>query len=309
VIAAAIFLVLGLALLMYAGDHFVTGASRMAAALQISPVIVGALVLGFGTSAPEMVVSGLAAWRGNLDLGLGNIVGSNVANLSLGLGVAGLISSVAISKSAIRREGPISLGAALLFSLVVVDGTLSRIDGIILLVTLFAVILYLIKSPSTAAEVFAKDSTNMFTPNLVLALVGLTGVLIGAQLAVTGATRLATGWGLSGGFIGFSIVALGTSLPELVTTIAAARQKETGLIIGNLFGSNLFNSLAVGGSMGLVGGGVLEDATMRGRGIYLMLAVIFFAYLLCVWGRKISRSKGALLLALYAGTMLLVGLA
>ena len=289
---------------MYAGDHFVTGASRMAAALQISPVIVGALVLGFGTSAPEMVVSGLAAWRGNLDLGLGNIVGSNVANLSLGLGVAGLISSVAISKSAIRREGPISLGAALLFSLVVIDGTLSRIDGIILLVTLLAVILYLIKSPSTTTEVFSKNSTHMVTPNLVLALVGLTGVLIGAQLAVTGATRLATGWGLSGGFIGFSIVALGTSLPELVTTIAAARQKETGLIIGNLF-----NSLAVGGSMGLVGGGVLEDATMRGRGIYLMLAVIFFAYLLCVWGRKISRSKGALLLALYGGTMLLVGLA
>lgn len=294
---------------MYAGDHFVTGASRMAAALQISPVIVGALVLGFGTSAPEMVVSGLAAWRGNLDLGLGNIVGSNVANLSLGLGVAGLISSVEISKSAIRREGPISLGAALLFSLVVIDGTLSRIDGIILLVTLFAVIIYLIKSPSTAAEISAKDSTHMFTPNLVLALVGLTGVLIGAQLAVTGATRLATGWGLSGGFIGFSIVALGTSLPELVTTIVAARQKETGLIIGNLFGSNLFNSLAVGGSMGLVGGGVLEDATMRGRGIYLMLAVIFFAYLLCVWGRKISRSKGALLLALYSATLLLVGLA
>ena len=294
---------------MYAGDHFVTGASRMAAALQISPVIVGALVLGFGTSAPEMVVSGLAAWRGNLDLGLGNIVGSNVANLSLGLGVAGLISSVAISKSAIRREGPISLGAALLFSLVVIDGTLSRIDGIILLVTLFAVILYLIKSPSASTEVFTSNSAHMVTPNLALALVGLTGVLIGAQLAVTGATRLATGWGLSGGFIGFSIVALGTSLPELVTTIAAARQKETGLIIGNLFGSNLFNSLAVGGSMGLVGGGVLEDATMRGRGIYLMLAVIFFAYLLCVCGRKISRSKGALLLALYAGTMLLVGLA
>ena len=308
-IAAAIFLVLGLALLMYAGDHFVTGASRMAAALQISPVIVGALVLGFGTSAPEMVVSGLAAWRGNLDLGLGNIVGSNVANLSLGLGVAGLISSVAISKSAIRREGPISLGAALLFSLVVIDGTLSRIDGIILLVTLFAVILYLIKSPSASTEVFTSNSAHMFTPNLALALVGLTGVLIGAQLAVTGATRLATGWGLSGGFIGFSIVALGTSLPELVTTIAAARQKETGLIIGNLFGSNLFNSLAVGGSMGLVGGGVLEDATMRGRGIYLMLAVIFFAYLLCVCGRKISRSKGALLLALYSGTMLLVGMA
>ncbi|HJM22784.1 MAG TPA: sodium:calcium antiporter, partial [Acidimicrobiales bacterium] len=284
---AALLLIIGLALLFMSGNWLVDGAVSLARALNLSSVVIGAVVLGFGTSAPELVVSTIAAWRGNPALGVGNIVGSNVANLTLVLGSAGLITAVNLTPSVIRREAPLSTISVALFALFVIDGRLSRTDGVFLSALLIATIIYLVRAPS---ENLASSSDNeVSTPRSSMkAISGLVGVLAGAQLAVTGATTLAEGWGVSGGFVGFSLVAVGTSLPELVTAIVAARRGETGLMIGNLFGSNIFNSLAVGGAMGLVGAGRINDPSLTRFGIGAMLVVVVLAYCLGVRKSRIT---------------------
>ena len=298
---AALLLIIGLALLFMSGNWLVDGAVSLARALNLSSVVIGAVVLGFGTSAPELVVSTIAAWRGNPALGVGNIVGSNVANLTLVLGSAGLITAVNLTPSVIRREAPLSTISVALFALFVIDGRLSRTDGVFLSALLIATIIYLVRAPS---ENLASSSDNeVSTPRSSMkAISGLVGVLAGAQLAVTGATTLAEGWGVSGGFVGFSLVAVGTSLPELVTAIVAARRGETGLMIGNLFGSNIFNSLAVGGAMGLMGAGRINDPSLTRFGIGAMLVVVVLAYCLGVRKSRISRADALLLLGVYGLT-------
>ena len=274
---AAISLLIGLFVLVRAGDVFVEGAAQLARSLKMSSVVIGAIVLGFGTSAPELVVSTIAALRGNAALGVGNIVGSNVANLSLVLGVAALVTPIALSSSVIRRQAPLSIAAVIAFAAAVSDGRLSRSDGTILLVLLVAAMIILVKTPEEGSPTDVGVQKPV-SRSLLWSLLGLGGVLVGAQLAVSGATKLAESWGLSGGFIGFSLVALGTSLPELVTAVAAARKKEAGLIVGNLFGSNLFNGLAGGAAMGLAGAGQIGDAKLTSGALIAMLGAVIWAY-------------------------------
>lgn len=312
---ALLALLAGLVLLVVAGDHFVAGASRLATALRMRPAVIGAVVLGFGTSAPEMVVSALAAIRGDPDIGVGNIVGSNVANLSLGLGVAALLMPIPFSRTALRRDVPWSMATAGTFAVLVMDDYLSRIEGGLLAVLMAITLVWLIRTSRDderlpdaggAPGTTARDVGAAWR-NLVQAVLGLCGVVVGAQLAVEGAVYLADHWKLSGGFIGFSIVALGTSLPELATVVAAARKGQTELIVGNLFGSNVFNSLAVGGAMGLVGAGAIDDPSLTGLGIGAMMAVVVLAYLGALVGKRAGRIDGVALLAVYASTMVLLG--
>ena len=309
---ALLALLAGLVLLVAAGDHFVTGASRLATALRIRPAVIGAVILGFGTSAPEMVVSSLAAINGEPDIGVGNIVGSNVANVSLGLGVAALLMPIPFSRTALRRDVPWSVATAAIFALLVVDGVLSRLEGGLLALLMCLTLIWLVRTshddPATGGDSahLAQDAGRPLG-SLVRALLGLFGVLVGAQLAVEGATSLADRWGLSGGFIGFSVVALGTSLPELATVVAAARKGHAELIVGNLFGSNVFNSLAVGGAMGLVGAGAIDSPALTGLGIGAMMAVVVLAYLGALVGKRAGRIDGTALLAVYIATMVLLG--
>jgi cation:H+ antiporter len=268
----------------------------------MSSVVIGAIVLGFGTSAPELVVSTIAALRGNAALGVGNIVGSNVANLSLVLGVAALVTPIALSSSVIRRQAPLSIAAVIAFAAAVSDGRLSRSDGTILLVLLVAAMIILVKTPEEGSPTDVGVQKPV-SRSLLWSLLGLGGVLVGAQLAVSGATKLAESWGLSGGFIGFSLVALGTSLPELVTAVAAARKKEAGLIVGNLFGSNLFNGLAGGAAMGLAGAGQIGDAKLTSGALIAMLGAVIWAYARGALKRRIGKSDAIMLLAIYAGAM------
>ncbi|WP_419841400.1 calcium/sodium antiporter [Candidatus Poriferisodalis sp.] len=302
----------GLVLLVAAGDHFVAGASRLATALRIRPAVIGAVVLGFGTSAPEMVVSSLAALNGEPDIGVGNIVGSNVANLSLGLGVAALLMPIPFARTALWRDVPWSVASTAVFALLVVDGDLTRFEGGALAVLMGFTLVWLIGSsrdapaPGVDPPADASDAEQPLR-SLMRAAAGLAGVLVGAQLAVQGATDLADRWGLSGGFIGFSVVALGTSLPELATVVAAARKGHAELIVGNLFGSNVFNSFAVGGAMGLVGAGAIGSPSLTGLGIAAMTVVAVLAYLGVLKGRRAGRVQGALLLAVYIVAMALLG--
>ena len=299
---AAISLLVGLCILVKAGDIFVEGAAQLARSLKVSSVVIGAIVLGFGTSAPELVVSTIAAARGNAALGVGNIVGSNVANLSLVLGVAALITPIALSTSVIRRQAPLSIAAVAAFAIAVWDGELNRSDGTILLVLLAGAMVILIRTPDEAA-LTETNSDKSIARSLMMSLLGLGGVLVGAQLAVSGATTLAESWGLSGGFIGFSLVALGTSLPELVTAVAAARKNEAGLIVGNLFGSNLFNGLAGGAAMGLANAGRIGDTKLTTGALLAMLGAVIWAYARGALKRRIGKADAFMLLGIYVAAM------
>ena len=303
-VLALILLVVGIVILTFAADHFVEGAVSVADVFNISPVVVGALVIGFGTSLPEMLVSGVAAVQGDADLGVGNVLGSNVANMTLVLGIAALIAVISIDTLTSRRELPLCVGSVLLFAVLVQDG-FRRWEGVVLLVALVATLLWLLRnahdhdleSPAQEHEPKGAMASGVRT------VVGLTGTVGGAWLLVEGATSLADEVGLTGGFVGLTLVAIGTSLPEMVTAVVAARRGETDLIIGNLLGSNIFNSLAVGAVLSLLGPGPLEDNNLAGLATIIMISVVLIAAVFLYTGGRVVRWQAAALLLIYLGTM------
>ncbi len=296
-------LVVGIVILTFSADHFVEGAASLARSMEISPVIVGALVIGFGTSLPEMLVSGVAAAQGDADLGVGNVVGSNVANLTLVLGLAALITSLTVARSTLRTELPLCVGSVVLFALLVQNG-FTRIEGVILLVVLVAVLATLLRSGHDDKTLYEHDEDEAsISTSAVRTVAGLVGTVAGAWLLVEGALTVADELGLTGGFVGLTMVAIGTSLPEMVTAVVAARKGETDLIIGNLLGSNIFNSLAVGAVLGLVGPGPLDDANLAGFATIIMLGVVVLAAAFMLTGGRIVRWQAGLLLVVYFATM------
>ncbi|MCY4271978.1 MAG: calcium/sodium antiporter [bacterium] len=330
---AAVLLAGGLLVLAVGADQLVIGASRLAFARGISPVVIGALVIGFGTSAPEMLVSGLAAADGNVDLGVGNIVGSNVANLSLALGVSALVGAVAVSgryirvaRSTLLREGVISVAAALLFW-VLVQGGLERWEGIVLLVAFAMAMAVILIRPAHDGEAARGGHVEKRTGQLAAqsprrgegtadaapsrkptsqrlelgrTVLGLAATVLGAQLAVTGAVDIAEEVGLGSGFVGLSLVAFGTSLPELITGVQAARRGEADLLVGNILGSNTFNSLLGGAVVALVGPGPLVDGNLSGLAVWIMVGISVIAWVLMFEGDGLERWwEGALLVAVY----------
>lgn len=307
---ALLAVVVGLALLTKAADEFVAGAARLSAALNVPPVIIGAVVIGFGTSAPEMVVSGIASTQGKLDIAAGNIIGSNVANLTLVLGISALLCTMAISSSVLKKEAPLSVGSVVLFAIFIQDG-LERWEGFVLLLALLAALAFLFLgsrdgSDELISEVdeFLEDDDELSTARESLrTLLGLIGVVAGAQLAVWGASDIAARLDLAEGFVGLTLIALGTSLPELMTAIAAARKNEDELIVGNLLGSNMFNSLAVGATAGLLGPGPLDSDVLAGSATVIMLVVAVGAWLFMFTGRRINRNEAIILLVAYVVTV------
>ena len=303
-VQALVFLVIGIVLLTIAADQFVDGAVALASNLDISPVVVGALVIGFGTSLPEMLVSGVAALQGDADLGVGNVVGSNVANLTLVLGLAALISVIAMDKLTGRRELPLCVGSVVLFA-ILVQGGFKFYEGIILFVALIATIGWLIRHASDGEDTHDDDEEDdgSVGKNAVITILGLVGTVGGAWLLVRGGLTLADELGFTGGFVGLTLVAIGTSLPEMVTAVVAARKGETDLIIGNLLGSNIFNSLAVGAVLGLLGPGPLEDQKLAGIATIIMVGVVFIAAAFLLSGGKVVRWQAVVLLGIYLAAM------
>jgi len=303
VLLAIVVLAGGLALLMVAADRFVAGASSLAVRLEVSPLVIGAVVLGFGTSAPELIVSTVAAGQGQMDLGLGNIVGSNIANLTLVLGIGALIRPIDIPEGTKRRAG-VCVAAMLGFALLV-QVQASWWHGVVLVVgVLVAVYLMFVIDTDDLAPPAASPVGSMAT-DWGWTVGSLLVTLVTAQAVVWSATELADQLGLQGGFVGLSIVAFGTSLPELVTVVAAARRNEAGLILGSLLGSNVFNSLAVGAGLFLAGDGVLGDPWLRRWGPVTMVGVVMvtMVFLLPIRSRRIERAEGVALLAGYLGLM------
>jgi cation:H+ antiporter len=301
-------IVVGLVVLTYASDQFVVGAARVARTLRLSPILIGAVVIGFGTSAPEMLVSGLAGAQGSLDIGVGNIIGSNVANLSLVLGIAALVTPIVVSSPVLKREAPISLAATLVFA-VVVQGGLAGGEAAILSVVLIVGLALIILGARQGDDIMTAEvdefltSETTTTREVIRTLLGLGFTLGSAQVLVVSAVAIADQLGLEEGFVGLTIVAIGTSLPELATAIQAARKGETELIIGNLLGSNLFNAGAVGAVAGFLGPGQLNDPSLTGTAVYLMVGISVLATIFMITGRRVGRREGAVLLLIYVAAV------
>jgi cation:H+ antiporter len=297
----------GLLLLTVAADRFVLGAARLATALRISAVLVGAVIIGFGTSAPEFVVTILATLEGSQDLAFGNLVGSNTANVLLVLGAAGLVHPLAVRYLTLRRELPLMLVAVGLLGAVSFDARVTTVDALLLLAAAAGAIVFLIvvaRRDREAAAVLEAEVAEYSAgrgPHLgravLLAVGGLAGTLAGAYLVVDGATGLARTAGVSEAVIGLTVVAVGTSLPELVTAVAAARRSETELVVGNILGSNIFNALPVAGVAGLLDT-VTLDAAFRPSLAFMMGSCLLAAVFLRT-GSRVARTEGAVLLGLF----------
>ncbi len=307
-----VLLVVGLVVIGLAADQAVVGSARLAERFHLPRVVLGALLIGVGTSLPEAVVSVLAAVNGAGALAFGNLLGSNAANIGLVLGIAALAAAapLVVDSGILTREVPLALGASLLFAVFVLAGMPWPL-GVLLLVAaaLVARILLahdrLVPAPpgdvELAGEVAQFAGEHNASREALRAVIGLVLTLAAAQAVLEGATGVAERFGLDEGFVGLAIVAVGTSLPELVTAITAVRRGEDELVLGNVLGSNLANSLLVGGVATLAGAaGTVVTPALREGAIVMAVLVVLAAGTL---GRHlaVSRTEGALLLAAYAG--------
>ena len=299
----------GLAILLLGSEALVAGAARLAARRGLSPIVVGALILGFGTSLPELVVSVTAAARGNTALGIGNIVGSNMANLGLVLGVTALITPVVVDPATWRRVPTASLAVALFAIFMKTGGRLERWEGAVLLGGFVLATWHFLRISGTEADSDAESAEEIPARKiweLGMILLGLAATLGGAQLSVEGFTDITEKLGWDSGFVGVSLLAFGTSLPELFIAIAGLRQGQSLLSLGNILGSNVFNSLAVIGLVALVRpGGYLSEGVPWVAG-FSMLGVVAISVLALTRKRRVNRWEGALLLASYVTALPLV---
>jgi len=301
----------GLIGLVFFADQFVKGASTVAKIYRVSPLIVGVVVLGFGTSLPESLVSITAAYGGDLQIGTGNIIGSNVANLTLVMGAAAFLKEITLPNfnDVLHKEGILTFAATAALAYVFwTDASINRHEGIILLGVGILTMFFILKNISTPDLINFEEVENKSSREVARIIFGLSGTVAGAYFTVKGAAGLATSWGISGGFVGYLLIAIGTSLPELVTTAACAKRGETEMIIGNLFGSNIFNCLLVGGLMGVVGPGPINEANLTGRALVLMLGVTAVMLILAALGKSLNKRDGLLLLCAYVATAIFIGI-
>lgn len=296
----------GLALLVWSADKFVDGAAATARYAGMPPLLIGMVIIGFGTSAPEMVVSALAASQGNPGLALGNAYGSNITNIALILGLTALLSPIAVASQVVRKEIPVLLGITLLSGALLIDGNLGREDALILLVVFFILMGWSIwqgmRGRGDALDTEMQDDLDAEGMSLKSALIWLVlglVLLVGAsRLLVWGAVEAAHGLGISDLVIGLTIVAIGTSLPELASSLMAIRKKEHDLALGNVLGSNVFNTLAVVGIAAGIHPLDVEPLVLS-RDWSVMMALTLVLLIMCVARKgqgRINRLEGGLLL-------------
>jgi len=300
-----IFLVLGLVALFIGAEGLIRGSSALALKIGITPLVVGLTVVAFGTSTPELVVSLKAALIGNSSISLGNVVGSNIANIALILGISAMIRPLDVHANIIRREIPIMIGISILLVLLLIDGELGLVDGIIFVL---GIVIYTIvnitmarKEKNAEVEKEFKEGlkTGLGVPISIVMIVGGLGLMIlGANLFVTSSISIAKVIGVSDAIIGLTIVAVGTSLPELITSVVAAYKNESDIAIGNIVGSNIFNILGILGITALI-------ISVSSSGInYIDFGAMLFAALILLplskTGFRITRLEGLFLVLGYA---------
>jgi len=310
--ALAILAVLfGLGVLVWSADRFVEGAASTATHFRMPPLLIGMLVIGFGTSAPEMAVSVLAASQGNPGLALGNAYGSNITNIGLILGLTALLSPIAVHSRVLRRELPVLLAVTLLAAWQLLDGALTRHDAFVLLAVFLGLALWSIREGrrdggdalSGEMEQELQHRTMPFGRALFWLGAGLVALVASSRLLVWGAVQIAGSLGVSDLVIGLTVVAVGTSLPELAASLVAIRRGEHDLALGNVLGSNLFNTLAVAGLAAAIQPTVVPPELLA-RDLVVMGALTGVLFVLCYGFRgpgRLNRVEGAALLAAYGG--------
>lgn len=299
IILQLLLLVLGFVMLVKGADWFVDGASGIAAKFRIPQIIIGLTIVAMGTSAPEAAVSITAALGGSADITVGNIVGSNILNVLVILGLASVIVPIAVGKSTIKVDAPFMIAISAIFLLLGWDGSITRIDGLILCALFAAYIGYMIYEALHSNEE-GEEIKDMKGWQLLLYTVGgLALVVLGADVAVDAATELALIFGMSERFIGLTIVALGTSLPELCTSVVAARKGNADIAIGNIVGSNIFNILFVVGLSSMIVD-VPFAANFR-IDMLVAIAAALFLWVAPMGSKKLVRWHGAVMLLGYAG--------
>ena len=301
VILSIIMLLAGFYMLISGADYFVEGSCSLARKLKIPSLIVGLTIVAMGTSAPELAVSISAAVSGSNSLAISNVIGSNLFNLLMVLGVCSAIKPIDTNSSVAKRDYPISIGAMLLFVIFILDGTMSRIEAAVLIIALIA---YIIVSIRLAGKDSDEEETKTDFSPLKCALGiagGVLGIVLGGNLVVDNAKSIALAAGMSETLAGLTICAMGTSLPELVTSITAAKKGENDMAVGNVVGSNIFNVLGILGVSGVITP-IAAEGTAIIDGI-ILIAVSLIAYIWYLTGKKMSRTEGAVLVTLYGAYM------
>mgnify|MGYP003591010087 FL=1 len=302
--------VLGLVVLVVGADVMVRGASRLAVSFGVSPLVVGLTVVAFGTSAPEMAVSVGSALAGTPDLAIGNVVGSNIANVLLILGISALITPLLVDEQIIRQEIPIMIGASALLVVMALDGNIGLLESIVLFALVIAYTVFLVIQSRRASKAVQDEfetgiptSTwdSHWAVQIGLIAAGLAMLVVGADWLVDAAVAFARAFGVSDLVIGLTVVAVGTSMPEIATSIVAAMRGQRDIAVGNVVGSNVFNILAVLGAAGIASGaGLPVSEAARNFDLWVMLAVAFACLPIMITGREIARWEGVVFLAYYA---------
>ncbi len=304
--------VVGLVLLVVGAESLVRGASRLAATIGVSPLVIGLTVVAFGTSAPELAVSVSSSFSGNADVAVGNVVGSNIFNVLFILGLAAIVAPLVVSQQLVRLDVPLMIGVSILLLLMSLDDNIGRIDGAILFAGILAYTWFAIQSSRRESKQVAEEYEEEFGEtdrsggrvvfDLLRVAVGLVLLVLGARWFVDGAVEIAEALGVSDLVIGLTIVAAGTSMPELATSVVASIRGERDIAVGNVVGSNIFNILAVLGLSGLVApDGVAVAESAQRVDIPVMVAVAVACLPIFFTGYIITRWNGLLFLAMYAG--------
>jgi cation:H+ antiporter len=303
-------LVIGLVLLVVGAEWLVRGASRLAQAFGVSPLVIGLTVVAFGTSAPELAVSAFASYQGNADIALGNVVGSNIFNVLIILGISAVVMPLVVHTQLIRLDVPLMIAVSGLVYLLALDGTISRLEGIGLFVGIILytwLLIYLSRRETKEAQAEFSSNSPEIAPrkfglwiDLFIIVAGLAALMVGSKFLIDSSTKIALALGISELIIGLTIVAAGTSLPELATSVVAAYRGQRDIAVGNVVGSNIFNILSVLGVSAILGQqGVAVSATALNFDIPVMIAVAVMCFPVFYTGYIISRGNGVLFLAYY----------
>ena len=295
-----VLLLVGFVLLIKGADWFVDGASGIAAKFGIPQIIIGLTIVAMGTSAPEAAISITAAAKGSADITIGNIVGSNILNVWVILGLSALFAPLLVAKKTLQREVPFTIAITVLLLLLGLDGAVQRWDGAILWVCFLAYLSYLfVQTRRNRADEPTVGRARKLWQLIAMTVVGIGCIVLGSNVTVDAASEIARYFGWSERLIGLTIVAFGTSLPELFTSVAAARKGNAGIAIGNIVGSNIFNILFVVGTSALVT--PVPFAAAFRLDTCIAAAAVVTLLLFCLPRQRLSRPWGAVMLALYAG--------
>lgn len=303
-----ILLIIGLAVLILGGELLVRGASRIALRLKMSPLVVGVTIVAFGTSAPELLISIQAALAGSPDITMGNVVGSNICNLALVLGVTALIAPIPVNSDSIKIDWPMTMGCSLLLYFLVQEGYVNDYEGLGFVLLLVLYMFFIIRrsrknhmSPEDLGlevEEPTTTSKKSIYKDILLILIGGVGLFFGSDWFVNSSKDLAIYMGISERIVGITVVALGTSLPELVTSVVAAFKKETDMALGNLMGSNIFNILSILGITSLISEIEVSDVIINSDMIWMMGITLLILPFMAI-NKIVDRYEGLILVGIY----------